>query len=72
MYTLLTRLAPRELLLRQAPILLGSLVIAEFFYKFHSFLLETGAFLGTWFILDAIVGALTRAFTPRPTDGAAT
>ncbi len=28
-----------------------SFVIAEQFYKFHSFTLETGAFLVTWFVL---------------------
>lgn len=28
-----------------------SFVIAEQFYKFHSFTLETGAFLATWFVL---------------------
>jgi hypothetical protein len=65
MFTLLTRLAPRELLLRQAPILAASLLIAEIFYKFHSFLLETGAFLVTWFVLDALAGGLARAFGSR-------
>jgi len=72
MFTLLTRLAPRELFLQQAPVFLASLVIAELFYKFHSFLLETGAFLGTWFILDGIVSAVWRAFIPRETGGAGT
>jgi hypothetical protein len=28
--------------------------IAETFYKFHSFTLETGAFLATWFVLRRI------------------
>jgi hypothetical protein len=28
--------------------------IAETFYKFHSFTLETGAFLVTWFVLRRV------------------
>lgn len=28
-----------------------ALVVAEQFYKFHSFTLETGAFLVTWWVL---------------------
>jgi hypothetical protein len=28
--------------------------VAETFYKFHSFTLETGAFLVTWFVLRRI------------------
>lgn len=34
-----------------------SLVIAEFFYKFHSFTLEAAAFLGTWYVLRLIAHA---------------
>jgi hypothetical protein len=29
-------------------------LIAEFFYKFHSFTLECLAFLATWFVLSVI------------------
>jgi hypothetical protein len=72
MYTLITRLGVRELLLRQAPIFFGSLLIAEIFYKFHSFLLETGAFLITWFILDAVAGILIRAVSAPGNKGNAT
>ena len=28
--------------------------IAEMFYKFHSFTLECGAFIATWFVLSSI------------------
>lgn len=31
-----------------------SFVIAEMFYKFHSFTLEAGAFLVTWWVLRRI------------------
>ncbi len=60
MFTLISRLPVRELLYRQAPIFVVALIIAELFYKFHSFLLETGAFLVTWFVLDAVVGFVAR------------
>ena len=60
MFTLLTRLSRSELMFRQAPVVVVALAIAEVFYKFHSFLLETGAFLLTWFILDAVVTGLAR------------
>ncbi len=35
-----------------------ALVIAEFFYKFHSFLLECLAFLVTWFVLSFLQSLL--------------
>jgi|EndMetStandDraft_8_1072994.scaffolds.fasta_scaffold55899_3 hypothetical protein len=60
MFTLLSRLPIRELLYRQAPTLLAALVIAEMFYKWHSFLLEAAGFLVTWFVLDAVAGVIAR------------
>lgn len=72
MYTLISRLPLRELLLRQAPTMIGALVIAEMFYKWHSFLLETGGFLLTWFVLDALasgVGALRSGRKPKSPKG---
>jgi hypothetical protein len=65
MFTLISRLTTKELLYRQAPTLFVALAIAEIFYKFHSFLLETGGFLLTWFVLDAIVSGLARAIGSR-------
>jgi hypothetical protein len=55
MYSLLTKLERTELLKRQLPGLIVALVIAELFYKFHSFVLECGAFLATWFVIDAAI-----------------
>lgn len=66
MFTLISRLPVRELLWRQAPTIVIALVIAELFYKFHSFLLETGAFLATWFVLDAVAGLIARLIGKRP------
>jgi hypothetical protein len=53
-------LSLRRLVLEQLPILLISVVIAEMFYKFHSFTLETIAFLATWFVLDWVAQRLLR------------
>jgi hypothetical protein len=55
-------LATREGWLTQAPSLALALGIAELFYKFHSFTLECGAFLVTWWALSWIV---RRAFFSR-------
>ena len=55
MYTLIRSIPLRQLLLEQAPALGASLVIAELFYKFHSFTLECVAFLATWGVLDASI-----------------
>ena len=51
MYSLLRRVGLRETAQKEAPSLLVSLLIAELFFKFHSFVLETGAFLVTWYAL---------------------
>ena len=37
-----------------------SLVIAETFYKLHSFTLEAGAFLATWYGLRLVARAIFR------------
>jgi hypothetical protein len=64
MYELIRRLTLRQLTLEQLPLLLIALVIAELFYKFHSFLLETGVFLLTWLALGAVHAALKSLLTP--------
>lgn len=53
MYTLVRSMPLRQLLLEQTPTLGASLIIAELFYKFHSFTMECLAFLATWYVLDA-------------------
>ena len=60
MYSLISRLPARQLLVRHAPTLVGALAIAEMFYKWHSFLLEAGGFLLTWYALDAAVSFVER------------
>ena len=58
MFTLIRSVPARELLLEQAPTFAVSLLIAELFYKFHSFTLECIAFLITWYILDGAINFL--------------
>lgn len=54
MYTLIRLLSLRQLLLGQLPALGLSFLIAELFYKFHSFTLECLAFLVTWYVIDIL------------------
>ena len=55
MYTLIHRTPARLLLAEQAPALSVSLIVAELFYKFHSFTLECLTFLTTWYVVDAVM-----------------
>lgn len=61
MFTLIRRIAAYDLAVQQAPTIGASLVIAELFYKFHSFTLEALGFLATWFVLDAAASVLRGA-----------
>ena len=65
MFTLLKSLHSRQAYLSEPVSLVAALVIAEMFYKFHSFLLETGAFLLTWFVLGAIVHTVAGWVLPK-------
>lgn len=65
MFRLLTSISTGELFKRQLPVFLIAFVIAELFYKFHSFTLECAAFLVTWFVLDAVLHFLTRRRSPQ-------
>jgi len=65
MYSLLRALPARRLLTEQVPALVVSFVIAELFYKFKSFSLETLAFLATWLVVDAVIQAGARLLAPR-------
>ena len=58
MYELLRSLGWQRLVTEQGPSLLIAWVIAELFYKFHSFTLECAAFLLTWFAIDLLLSLL--------------
>src|SRR5262249_8852492 len=55
MYALVRRLDNRAVAVREAATFATALVIAELFYKFHSFSLECLAFLATWAALSALL-----------------
>jgi len=63
MFTLVRMLPIQRLLGEQLPALVLAFVIAEVYYKFHSFTLECAAFLVTWFAIDAAVQFARRLFT---------
>ena len=58
MYSLIRSLQTKRLMAMQVVALGASLIFAEIFYKFHSFLLESIAFLVTWYILDFLIQTL--------------
>ena len=64
MYQFIRHSGPRRALVGEAPSAAVAFVVAELFYKFHSFTLECAAFLGTWFVLSfawsIALGALAR------------
>ena len=70
MLSLISHVPTRRLLLRDAPTMVGSLFIADLFYKWHSFMLEAGGFLLTWLVIDVLVTAMQRLVgrqtTPLP------
>ena len=67
MYTLIRLVSLRYLLLEQLPAIAISMVIAELFYKFHSFTLECIAFLITWYVIDAGLRFVIDTLS-KPTD----
>jgi len=66
MYTLFRTIPVSRLIQAQLPALLAALVIAEAFYKFHSFTLECLAFLATWAALDAALSGAIAWRERRP------
>lgn len=70
MFTLLRLLPARQLWIEQLPAMAAAWLVAELFYKFHSFSLECAAFLATWFVFDALIQGV-RSFWPAPRDGTA-
>ena len=55
MYTLLKSISWKRVGTEQIPALGGAWLIAETFYKFHSFTLECAAFLATWGLFDFLI-----------------
>jgi len=65
MYTLLRTIPSSRFVREQLPTLVAALLVAETFYKFHSFTLECLAFLATWFVMDAAVSTIAARIRHR-------
>jgi hypothetical protein len=59
MYSYVKTVGLPTFVVREAPAFGVAFLIAELFYKFHSFTLETGAFLATWYVLSWLQSAVT-------------
>lgn len=64
-------LRSRSGLALRLPGLLLAFLIAELFYKFHSFVLECAAFLMTWLVLDWAAERIAAVLRWRTTAGPA-
>ena len=60
MYSLIKELGLQLTLRREAMPFLAAFLVAEFFYKFHSFTLECVAFLATWYVLSLVQSTALR------------
>lgn len=64
MYNYIKSIDTKTLLTKDLPIFLVSLLFANAFYHFHSFIFETVAFLATWLSLGGILKGFEKYF-PR-------
>lgn len=60
MYTLLHSMSLKRLGSEQLPAIAIAWLMAEVFYKFHSFTLECLAFMATWFVIDMAIQTLLK------------
>lgn len=58
MHALIQSLSTRRLLAEQLPAIAAALLVTETFLKLGSFSAECVAFLGIWYVLDALVSGL--------------
>jgi len=70
MYNMVRSLGLKAVLRRELPGAAAALLIAEVFYKFHSFALETLAFLATWWVLSRVKKAVTGLVIGKEADHA--
>ncbi len=61
MYTLIKNISVKKIISSELPSLGLSLIVAESFYKFGSFTLECGAFLGTWYVISFLLNTFFAA-----------
>lgn len=61
MYTMLKNTGSKAILRSELPSFCFSMLIAEAFYEFGSFILECGAFLVTWFAISCCLHYIVTA-----------
>jgi hypothetical protein len=59
MYSYVTTVGVPRFLACEAPAFGAAFLIAELYYKFHSFTLECAAFLATWYALSFVQSLVT-------------
>ena len=69
MFRMVRSLGIKSTLRHELPSGTAAFVIAELFYKFHSFALETLAFLATWLALSWLEKQLAGLFAGRTQPG---
>jgi hypothetical protein len=62
MYTLFKNVSAKKILAGEMPALGLSLITAEAFYKFGSFILECASFLLTWYVVSMVLHTI---FAPK-------
>ena len=67
MHTFFSEIEPRQVVLREALPLVSSFLLAEAFFKFHSFTLECLAFLATWYVTSYLWSVARRVWLARRT-----
>jgi hypothetical protein len=69
MFSLIQNLGFRKFLRREASPLVLSMVIAELFFRFHSFTLECVSFLATWYAISLLASVFRERLTPIRSQG---
>lgn len=70
MYYMMRSLGIKATLRRELPAGAAAFLIAESFYKFHSFALETLAFVATWCLISWLQEILTTLMRHKEADHA--
>jgi hypothetical protein len=60
MYALIRSITNRSIASQQILSFAIAFVIADLFFKWHSFALETFGFLAVWFVLDYLIGLVMK------------
>ena len=68
MYTLLHNIGIRKGWVAETLSLVLSLLVAEMFYKFHSFTLECVSFLATWYAVGSLFALVRNARSAKRQD----